>query len=92
MKIDQTKAHAMALHVMSMHVWCSNFSRSHQMIVFLLREKISHRIIDERKQLHGLKGKTDFSGFVHFLFTVPDEIYGLCLSGVETRVVVPGRF
>ena len=92
MKIDQTKAHAMTLHVMSMHVWCSDFFRSHLMIVFLLREKTSHRIIDQRKQLHGLKGKTDFCGFVHFLFTVPDEINGLCLSGVETRVVVPGRF
>ena len=43
------------------------------MIVFLLREKTSHRIIDERKQLHGLKGRTDFCGFVHFLFTVPDK-------------------
>ena len=62
------------------------------MIVFLLREKTSHRIIDERKHLHGLKGNIDFCGFVHFLFTVPDEINGLCLSGVETRVVVPGRF
>ena len=77
---------------MSMHVWCSDFFRSHLMIVFLLREKTSHRIIDERKQLHGLKGKIDFCGFVHFLFTVPDEINGLCLSGVETRVVVPGHF
>ena len=77
---------------MSMHVWCSDFFRSHLMIVFLLREKTSHRMIYERKQLHGLKGKTDFCGFDHFLFTETDEINGLCLSGVETRVVVPGRF
>ena len=44
------------------------------MIVFLLREITSHYIIDERKQLHGLKGKTDFCSFVDFLFTVPDEV------------------
>ena len=62
------------------------------MIVFLLREITSHYIIDERKQLHGLKGKTDFCGFDHFLFTETDEINGLHLSGVEKRVVVPGRF
>ena len=77
---------------MLLDIWCSDFFRSHLMIVFLLREKTSHRIIYERKQLHGLKGKIDFCGFVHFLFTVPDEINGLCLSGVETRVEVPGRF
>ena len=76
---------------MLLDIWCSDFFRSHLMIVFLLRKITSHYIIDERKQLHGLKGKTDFCGFVHFLFMVPD-IHGLCLSGVETRVVVPGRF
>ena len=62
------------------------------MIVFLLREKTSHRIIYERKQLHGLKGETDFCGFGYFLFTETDEINGLCLSGVEKIVVAPGRF
>ena len=77
---------------MLLDIWCSDFFRSHLMIVFLLREITSHYIIDERKQLHGLKGKTEFFSLVHFLFAVPVEINGLCLSGIETYMVVPGRF
>ena len=44
------------------------------MIAFLLREITAHFKIDEGKQLHGLKGKTDLCSFVDFLFTVPDEM------------------
>ena len=82
------------MHRHHMKCHCMSFSlvNFHPMSVIIFREITSHCIIDERKQLHGLKGKIDFCGFVHFLFTVPDEINGLCLSGVETRVVVPGRF